>query len=183
MGNPVSRLPAGSTVHHLPESAYSRYRHVILTGAGALILLGVLNAFLALNISRRKLAEEALRDHQEHLEETIRVRSAQLSTANEELRRDILERERTERALRNAEGNLRSIFENAAEGIYQSTRSGRFVIVNPALARMAGYGSPEEMVDAIADIRSDFYVGARQPGEVRGVARVRGRGEGDSSRS
>jgi PAS domain S-box-containing protein len=157
-GIPASRLPEGSTVINLPESAYSRYRNVILGGAGALVLLGVLNAFLALNISRRKMAEEALRDHQEHLEETIRVRSAQLSTANEELRRDILERERTERALRNAEGNLRSIFENAAEGIYQSTPSGRFVTVNPALAAMAGYDSPAEMVDSIADIREDFYV-------------------------
>ncbi len=157
-GVPEARLPAGSTVINLPESAYSRYRNVILGGAGALVLLGVLNAFLALNISRRKMAEEALRDHQEHLEETIRVRSAQLSTANEELRRDILERERTERALRTAERNLRSIFENAAEGIYQSTLAGRFVTVNPALARMAGYDSPAEMVDSIADIRKDFYV-------------------------
>ncbi len=157
-GIPSSRLPAGSSIVNLPESAYARYRNLILTGAGALILLGVLNAFLALNISRRKMAEEALRNHQEHLEETIRVRSAQLSTANEELRRDIVERERTERALRTAERNLRSIFENAAEGIYQSTLSGRFVTVNPALARMAGYDSPAAMVDAIADIRKDFYV-------------------------
>lgn len=157
-GIPSSRLPAGSTVVNLPESAYSRYRNLILTGAGAVILLGVLNAVLALNISRRKLAEASLREHQEQLEETIRIRSEQLSTANEELRRDILERERTERALRAAEGNLRSIFENAAEGIYQSTPSGRFVTVNPALAAMAGYASPADMIEAIADIRKDFYV-------------------------
>ena len=155
---PVSRLPAGSTVINLPESAFTRYRRAILAGAGALILLGVLNAVLALNISRRKLAEEALREHQERLEEKIRVRSEQLSRANEELHRDIEERERTERALRVAEANLRSIFENAAEGIYQSTPSGRFVTVNPALAVMAGYGSPEEMTGAISDIRKDFYV-------------------------
>ncbi len=157
-GIPATRLPADSIVINLPESAYTRYRKTILLGAGALVLLGVLNAVLALNISRRKLAEAALREHQERLEETIRVRSEQLSSANEELRRDIHQRERTERALRVAEGNLRSIFENAAEGIYQSTPSGRFVTVNPALAAMAGYGSPTEMVEAIADIRKDFYV-------------------------
>jgi len=157
-GIPASRLPEGSTVLNLPESAFARYRKVFLAGAGALVLLGVLNAILALNISRRKLAEEALRRHQETLEETIRLRSEELSRANEELRRDILERERTERALRVAEANLRSIFENAAEGIYQSTPSGRFLTVNPALAAMAGYASPAEMTEAISDIRRDFYV-------------------------
>lgn len=157
-GIPAARLPRGSTVINLPESAFARYRTVFLAGAGALILLGVLNAVLALNISRRKLAERALREHQDRLEETIRLRSEELSRANEELRRDILERERTERALRVAEANLRSIFENAAEGIYQSTPSGRFLTVNPALAAMAGYGSPEEMTGAVEDIRRDFYV-------------------------
>ena len=157
-GIPVSRLPAGSEVVNLPESNFARYRSVFLGGAGALILLGVLNAVLALNISRRKLAEQALREHQERLEETIRVRSEELSRANEELRRDIVERERTERALRVAEANLRSIFENAAEGIYQSTPSGRFATVNPALAEMAGYRSPAEMIAAVRDIRRDFYV-------------------------
>ena len=157
-GIPRSRLPEGSTVINLPESAFVRYRWPILAGAGALILLGVLNAVLALNIGRRKLAEEALRRHQETLEETIRLRSEELSRANEDLRRDILERERTERALRVAEANLRSIFENAAEGIYQSTPSGRFVTVNPAFASMAGYRSPAEMIVVIGDIRRDFYV-------------------------
>jgi PAS domain S-box-containing protein len=188
-GIPVSRLPAGSTVVNLPESAFARYRRALLAGAGALILLGVLNAVLALNISRRKLAEEALREHQEHLEETIRVRSEQVSRANEELRRDIVERERTERALRVAEGNLRSIFENAAEGIYQSTPSGRFLTVNPALARMAGYDSPDEMTGAIADIRKDFYVdpasrarfeeALSSQGEVRGFESLVRRRDGE----
>lgn len=157
-GIPASRLPKESTVINLPESAFARYRKVFLAGAGALVLLGVLNAVLALNVRRRKLAEEALRRHQETLEETIRQRSEELSRANEELRRDILERERTERALRVAESNLRSIFENAAEGIYQSTPSGRFLTVNSALAAMAGYASPAEMTESISDIRRDFYV-------------------------
>ncbi len=40
----------------------------------------------------------------------------------------------------------RSIFENATEGIYQTTVDGRIVTVNPAMARMFGYSSPEEMM-------------------------------------
>src|SRR6187551_1838607 len=49
------------------------------------------------------------------------------------------EREKASAALREAEARYRSIFENALEGIFQSTPDGSYVIVNPALARMYGY--------------------------------------------
>lgn len=56
-----------------------------------------------------------------------------------------------------AEAKYRSIFENAVEGIYQSTVSGQFTSMNPALARIFGYESPEEAIEAIKDI-SALYV-------------------------
>lgn len=56
-----------------------------------------------------------------------------------------------------AEAKYRSIFENAVEGIYQSTVSGQFTSMNPALARIFGYESPEEAIAAIKDI-SALYV-------------------------
>src|SRR5262245_2680237 len=51
-----------------------------------------------------------------------------------------------------AEERYRSIFENAIEGIFQTTLDGRYLTANPALARMFGYGSPEELIAAINDI-------------------------------
>ncbi len=60
--------------------------------------------------------------------------------------RDISERKQTEEALRAAEENYRSIFVNAAEGIFQSTPEGVYLSANPALARMYGYSSPEELI-------------------------------------
>jgi len=72
--------------------------------------------------------------------------------------RDITARQRAERAQKQAEERFRSIFENAVEGIYQSTPDGRFISVNPAMARMFGYVSPEEMIDAITDIGRQFYL-------------------------
>ena len=45
-----------------------------------------------------------------------------------------------------SEAKYRSIFENAVEGIYQTTPAGRLIRVNPALTRMHGYESPEGMV-------------------------------------
>jgi PAS domain S-box-containing protein len=155
---PLSVLPEGSEVINLPESAFIRYRTLLLSGAGIVVFLITVIAILFANISRRKRAEEDLLRHQDHLEEQVRERSAQLRMANQELQLDLIEREKTERALRKAESDLRGIFENAAEGIYQSTAEGRFVVVNPALAQMAGYGGPEEMMEAIQDIRTGFYV-------------------------
>jgi PAS domain S-box-containing protein len=52
-----------------------------------------------------------------------------------------------EDALRTSESKYRNIFENAVEGIFQAGPNGRYVHVNPAMARMHGYGSPEEMLE------------------------------------
>ncbi|MBD2462769.1 PAS domain S-box protein [Oscillatoria sp. FACHB-1407] len=72
--------------------------------------------------------------------------------------RDITDRKRAEEALRIAEENYRGIYENALEGIFQSTPIGRFLSVNPAMARTFGYDSPEEMVETITDIDQQIHV-------------------------
>lgn len=81
--------------------------------------------------------------------------------------RDITARQRAERAQRQAEERFRSIFENAVEGIYQSTPDGRFISVNPAMARMFGYASPQEMIDGISDIGRQFYLDATRRDEFK----------------
>jgi len=60
--------------------------------------------------------------------------------------------------LRAAEAKYRGIFENAIEGIYQSTPTGRYLAINSALAKMYGYENPEEMMDAVSDIQNQIYV-------------------------
>jgi two-component system cell cycle sensor histidine kinase/response regulator CckA len=59
--------------------------------------------------------------------------------------------------LRDAEAKYRGMFENAIEGIYQSTPDGRYLAVNAALARMYGYESPEEMMCHVSDIQGQIY--------------------------
>lgn len=71
--------------------------------------------------------------------------------------RDITERKRTLAALKEAEEKYRGIFENAIEGIFQSTPDGRFVSANPAVARMLGYNSPEELISE-RNLARDHYV-------------------------
>ena len=72
--------------------------------------------------------------------------------------RDITERKRTEQALMQSEKKYRSIFDNALEGIFQTTPDGRYLTVNPALARMYGYDSPGEMMEAVTDLQGQQYV-------------------------
>jgi PAS domain S-box-containing protein len=72
--------------------------------------------------------------------------------------RDITERKRAELALREAEEKYRSIFENAVEGIFQSASDGRFISVNPAMARILGYQSPEELIAHRTDMGVQYYV-------------------------
>jgi PAS domain S-box-containing protein len=70
---------------------------------------------------------------------------------------DVTEREKARDALREAERRYRGIFDNAIFGIFQSTPGGRYLSVNPALARIFGFNSPEEMIASVHDI-SQLYV-------------------------
>ena len=62
------------------------------------------------------------------------------------LEREVEQRRKSELALRMAEEKYRSIFERAVEGIFQSTLEGRLLEVNPAMVKLFGYDSAEEMV-------------------------------------
>jgi PAS domain S-box-containing protein len=71
---------------------------------------------------------------------------------------DITQRKAMEEAVRQAEEKYRDIFENAVEGMFQSTTSGRYLSANSALARMFGYSSPEELVRSVTDIAREIFV-------------------------
>jgi PAS domain S-box-containing protein len=71
---------------------------------------------------------------------------------------DITERKEMEAALREAEQKYRGIFDMAVVGIFQSTMEGRFLSVNPTMARTLHYDSPEDMIISITDMSRQFYV-------------------------
>jgi diguanylate cyclase (GGDEF)-like protein/PAS domain S-box-containing protein len=88
---------------------------------------------------------------------------------------DVTERRRAEEALRQAELRYRSIFENAVEGIFQTTSRGRYLAANPALARMYGYESPEELIAGLNDISRQLYVDPRRRKDFLREMRLHGR--------
>ncbi|MEH1883433.1 MAG: ATP-binding protein [Nostoc sp.] len=59
--------------------------------------------------------------------------------------------------LKLAETKYRTIFENAVEGIFQSSPNGRYITANPALARIYGYSLAEEVTANSTDIEQ-LYV-------------------------
>jgi len=76
--------------------------------------------------------------------------------------RDMTESKRSQAALKQAEDKYRQIFEHASEGIFQSTYEGQFISANPALAKIFGYSSPEELIINITDIEKQVYVDPRR---------------------
>jgi len=70
--------------------------------------------------------------------------------------RDITERKRLEAIVKQTEEKYRNIYENAMEGIFQVAPDGHFISANPSLAKIHGYGSPEELIKSVKNIRSIY---------------------------
>lgn len=66
--------------------------------------------------------------------------------------RDMTSRRLMEDTLRRSERKFRGIFENAIEGMFQTTLTGSFLNVNASFARMLGYENPEELVRIVPDV-------------------------------
>ncbi len=92
--------------------------------------------------------------------------------------RDISDRKRAEESLREAEEKYRSIFENAVEGIFQSTLSGDFITANPAMARILGYESPLELLESTRDKERQLHVDPVRRTEMMRLLELDGKLEG-----
>ncbi|MEL6471085.1 MAG: PAS domain S-box protein [Cyanobacteria bacterium J06623_4] len=83
---------------------------------------------------------------------------------------DITECQQAEDALKIAEEKYRSIFENALEGIFQSSPDGHFISVNPAMAKIHRYASADDMMASVKNITKQIYVDPhRQQDFVRAI--------------
>jgi two-component system cell cycle sensor histidine kinase/response regulator CckA len=74
---------------------------------------------------------------------------------------------RAEEALRQVENRYRSIIENAVEGFFQTTPEGGYLSVNPALGRMYGYDSPEQLMTSVSDIGHQVYADPNRRAEFK----------------
>jgi PAS domain S-box-containing protein len=99
---------------------------------------------------------------------------------------DITQRKRAERIIRESEERFRSLFENAAIGIYCTTPEGRILLANPAIVRMLGFHSFEELAKRnVTEIgfdprhpRSEFRNRIEKEGTVVGLESAWTRSDG-----
>ncbi|HEX6572055.1 MAG TPA: PAS domain S-box protein, partial [Steroidobacteraceae bacterium] len=96
------------------------------------------------------------------------------------------ERTHTLLALKASEQRYRELFQNVTAGVFQTTADGKFMAANPALIRMLGYDSEDELLDL--EISRDVYMephhrenwirAMHEDGEVRNAELVLKRRDG-----
>ncbi len=87
---------------------------------------------------------------------------------------DITARRQAEEILREAERRYHSLFDNALEGIFRTTPDGRYLDANPALARIYGFDSPQDLMTGLRDIGRQLYVDPERRDEFMRIMRARG---------
>nr|WP_102148434.1 ATP-binding protein [Fischerella thermalis] len=112
--------------------------------------VNALNANLQCDIEERKQAEKKICALNAELEQRVQERTAELRRANRRLLEEINERERALRDRKQTQASLERlsrqselILNSAGEGIYGLNCQGKITFVNPAAARMLGYGVKE----------------------------------------
>jgi len=88
--------------------------------------------------------------------------------------RDITEQKKAEKALRTSEEKHRLLFENAVEGIFQTTPEGKFLSVNPSFIKILGFESEKDLFSKVRDIGRQQYVDPAEREEFKSRIEAQG---------
>ena len=99
------------------------------------------------------------------LGESFNLMAQDIAISNAKLVQEIDERLKAEQALKESEKQYREIYESGVTGIYQTTLQGDIINVNPKLASVFGYESPDSMIKAVSNIGRQLYVDPSQRDE------------------
>ena len=151
--------------------AEAKWQSIVLGTAG--VLIGLWAALFVVRRTVRPLASIAIsiralaggRKDTSIPATDVNNEIGDIARAAEVFRRTLVEadaaREAAVRALaeqRLAEEGYRKLFEGSVDGIYVTTPAGALLNANPALARMMGYDTPQDLIDGIADVADQIYV-------------------------
>lgn len=100
-----------------------------------------------MNSEREKLKKELV---------SAQKRISQLNQELEETHRGLIS---LTMELEEAKEKYKNIFDNAIEGIFQLNTSGQeFLLVNPAMAEILGYASPDEILEKVDNLSKQVFV-------------------------
>jgi two-component system sensor histidine kinase/response regulator len=102
---------------------------------------------------QRKEAEQALRDAREKLERRVQERTAELAETNKELKREIAERTRVQKVIKDSQALYSSLVENLPVHVLRKDLDGRFTFANQSFCDLLG--KPLEKIIGKTDF--DFY--------------------------
>lgn len=145
-----SQIVEGKTVDNM-EYRYKKrdgkYIHILNNAAPLSDSEGNIIAALGIarDISYRKKIEEELQKAHDELEHRVAVRTAELLQLNKKLNKEIIERKRIEKALRESEEKYRAIFESFHDVYYRTDKEGLVTIISPSVRTHAGY-DPEDII-------------------------------------
>jgi PAS domain S-box-containing protein len=117
---------------------------------------------MMMDIHDRKLNEEELKKHRDHLEDLIEARTAELTYANAQLRLEIEERKAIEKNLRESEQRYRTLFDGSRDAIFISDANGRIMDVNDAATQLTGYSKLDLVHKLVQDLDSVIDISAYQ---------------------
>ncbi len=125
-----------------PPTPINWHKAISETVLVAIVGLFMVSRFIH-NITKRKWAEEELRKYHDHLEDLVKERTAELTMANEQLQREIIERKQAEEALHESEKRYRTLFEGSREAIYITSQEGKIVGANQSFLDLFSYTREE----------------------------------------
>ncbi len=135
-----------------PSSAYILQRttwHPWGVFGGGILLTIVLSTYIRAKMS---------------VEETLKAKELQLEERVQQKTRD----------LQAAEAKYRHVFNHVAEGIFICTLDGKYLNVNPSLAKIYGYDSPEKLISAIDNTGQQLFINSENWQELTVAVQQKG---------
>jgi len=162
-----NKFRAKESIHNSISTCLRSDGHEVIIQTNGIPILNEKNILLGYrgldaDITERIKAETEIRNLNFNLEKRIEQRTSQLAETNANLTKEIEDRKRLDAALFDSEKNYRYIFENAQEGIFQTTINGNYISVNQTLAKMYGFDSPDELINSRKDISKEAYFDSKE---------------------
>lgn len=184
----IALLAVWGTIHQTGPFSPGPRNEALLSLELFLALMALTALCLAAMVTEREHLAAARQRAVEELESHVRERTSAVVQSEAQARRHLAEAERAraallsiledqqraETALRQAEEQYRSIFNNAVDGISRTSLDGKFLVANPAAARIFGFGSPEELIEERQDIAQQGYVDPRRREEFKRLIQEQG---------